>query len=180
MLVTMNDFDQLELRALSAVASHLSYVRLLDQMLDQLNELLNLHQPPKSGKIRVERWKRTKGDGSVYAPMAVKWIQHRTTRRWRGEVIANFKVSRSGRSARAFHEHHERVADYLGTLQKVLKLRSEAFTRVENYRRAMLLAERANVAALLATSQTLQVDLDAVPSELRVLQRSTGERMEDE
>nr|WP_316644191.1 hypothetical protein [uncultured Roseateles sp.] len=176
----MNDFDHLELRALSAIAAHLAYIRLLDQVLEQLNELLNLYQPPKTGKIRIERWKKTKGSESVYAPMAVKWIQHSSTRRWRGVVISTFKLSRSGKSARAFHEHHDRVNGYLGMAQKVMQLRSEAFTRVETFRRAMLLAERAHYGELLATSLALQIDLDAVSPGLRALQRSEGDRREDE
>lgn len=180
MLMSMNDFDHLELRALSAIASHLGYIRLLDQVLDQLDELLNLYQPPKTGKIRVQRWKRTKGNESVHAPMVVKWLQHRTTRRWRGVVVSTFKVSRSGKSARAFHEHHERVAGYLGALQRVLQLRSEAFIRVETFRRAMRLAERSHFGAMLAMSQILQADLDAVAPELRALQRSAGDGMENE
>lgn len=180
MLVTMNDFDHLKLRALSAIDSHLGYIRLLDQILDQLDELLNLYQPPKTGKIRVQRWKRTKGDKSVRAPMAVRWIQHRTTRRWRGVVVSTFKVSRAGKSARAFHEHHERVATYLGVLQRVLKLRSEAFTRVETFRRSMLLAERSHLGGMGAISGELQSHLDAVPPELRALQRSTWESMEND
>ncbi|MDY0746543.1 hypothetical protein SNE35_18665 [Paucibacter sp. R3-3] len=176
----MDDFDDLELRALSAISSHISYIHLLDGVLDQINELLNLYQPPKTGKIRVERWKRTKGDYSVRSPMAVKWIQHRTTRDWRGVVVSTFKVSRSGKSARAFHEHHDRVADYLGALQSVLKLRTEAFTRIETFRRGMLLAERANRPKVLAISAVLQADLDAVPPDLRALQRSANRSLENE
>ncbi|MGN6831103.1 hypothetical protein [Paucibacter sp. M5-1] len=175
----MDDFDDLELRGLSAIASHLSYIRLLDLVLDQINELLNLYQPPKTGKIRVERWLRTKGDYSVRSPMAVRWIQHRITRDWRGEVVSTFKVSRSGKSARAFHEHHERVTGYLGAMQSVLKLRTEAFTRVETFRRAMLLAERANRPKVLAISAALQAHLGAVPQELRAVLRSDA-RLEDE
>lgn len=180
MLVTMNDFDHLEQRALSAVHSHLSYIRLLDRILDQIDELLNLYQPPKTGKIRVQRWKRTKGAESVRAPMAVQWIQHRTTRRWRGVVVSTFKVSRSGKSARAFHEHHERVNSYLRALQRVLQLRSEAFTRVETSRRAMLLAERAHVSGMHEVSHVLQEHLDSVPPGLRALQRSAGDSIENE
>lgn len=180
MLMHMDDFDHLELRALSAIASHLSYIRLLDEILDQIDELLNLYQPPKTGKIRVQRWKRTKGDVSVRAPMAVQWIQHRTTRRWRGVVVSTFKVSRSGKSARAFHEHHERVSSYLRALQRVLQLRSEAFTRVETFRRSMLLAERSHIGGMQKVRQVLQDHLDAVPPELRALQRSTGDPIENE
>lgn len=180
MLMTMNDSDHLEQRALSAVHSHLGYIRLLDQILDQLDELLNLYQPPKTGKIRVQRWRRTKGAESVRAPMAVQWIQHRTTRRWRGVVVSTFKVSRSGKSARAFYDHHERVNGYLRALQRVLQLRSEAFTRVETFRRAMLLAERAHVGGMKAISQVLLDHLDAVPPELRALQRSSGDVMANE
>ncbi len=42
---TLDDFDNVELRALSAVAAQLDYIRRIDRLLDQVNELLNLYQP---------------------------------------------------------------------------------------------------------------------------------------
>jgi hypothetical protein len=176
----MNDFDHLELRALSAVASQLAYIRRIDQLLDMVNELLNLYQPPRSGKIRIERWKRTKAGISVYAPMAVKWLQHKTTRRWRGVVVSTFKVSRSGKTAREFHDHRHRVQQYLATVQELLQLRSQAFIRLETFRRSVMLAERAQLPQLLSMGLKLQADLAAAPPELRALQRAEPQWLEDE
>lgn len=176
----MNDFDHLEVRALSAVASHIDYIRRIDELLDMVNELLNLYQPPRSGKIRVERWKRTKAGISVYAPMAVKWIQHRTTRRWRGMVVSTFKVSRSGKMAREFHDHRHRVQRYLAIVQELLQLRSEAFTRLETFRRSVVLAGRAQSPRLATLGLELQSDLAAVPDELRAVLRSEPQWLEDE
>lgn len=176
----MNDFDNLELRALTAVAAQIDYIRRIDFLLDQINELLNLYQPPRSGKIRIERWKRSKGGISVYAPMAVKWLQHRTTRRWRGVVVSTFKVSRSGKSAREFSAHRYRVQEYLGTVQELMQLRTQAFLRVETFRRSVVLADRAQLPRLQAIGQKLDADLVAVPPELRALQRSEPQGLEDE
>ena len=176
----MNDFDNLELRALTAVAAQLDYIRRIDHLLDQINELLNLYQPPRTGKIRIERWKRTKAGISVYAPMAVKWLQHRTTRRWRGVVVSTFKVSRSGKTAREFSDHRYRVQEYLGTVQELMQLRTQAFLRVETFRRSVVLAERAQSPRLQAIGQKLHADLVAVPPELRALQRSEPQWLADE
>jgi len=176
----MNDFDHLEVRALSAVASHIAYIRRIDQLLDMVNELLNLYQPPRTGKIRIERWKRTKAGISVYAPMAVKWIQHRTTRRRRGVVVSTFKVSRSAKTAREFSDHKHRVQDYLAAVQELLQLRSQAFTRLETFRRSVMLADRAQSPRLRAIALKLHEDLAAVPAELRALRPTEPQWLEDE
>lgn len=176
----MSDSDHIELRALSAVASQLAFIRQIDQLLDMVDELLNLYQPPRTGKIRIQRWKRTKAGISVYAPMAVKWIQHKTTRRWRGVVVSTFKVSRSGKTAREFSDHRYRVQEYLTIVQELLQLRSQAFTRLETFRRSVILANRAQSPRLQAIGLKLHEDLLAVPAELRALQRTEQQWLEDE
>ncbi len=156
-----NDYDDLELRGLTALAAQMAYVRTLDDVLDRIDQLLNNYQPPKTGKIRIERWKRTKGAGSVLAPMAIRWIQNRTTLRWRGVVLPTYMLSRSGKSARDFHEHHDRVKRYLQIAQKVLQLRSAVFTRIERARLSMMLAEEGNHAPMLAILAALDAELAA-------------------
>ncbi|MEF2251275.1 hypothetical protein V4D00_12695 [Ralstonia solanacearum] len=61
------------------------HVMRIDQALAGIDDLLNILQPPRTGKIRIERWR----EGMVVLPPTLAtWIQRPGSLRWSAERVA--------------------------------------------------------------------------------------------
>jgi hypothetical protein len=119
-----------------------------------LDDLLNLLQPPRSGKIRIEWWERA----GKPVPQPVVW-SHTKAAGWRAKRVPITGLSRRTRSAHDFHGTYQQVRAICHNVTKLLTMREQALVRLAMFGRSTAGTLHTNERALTMTC--LGIDLAA-------------------
>lgn len=152
---SIDDVDALPGQAWLIGRQLADHVMQIDQALAGIDDLLNILQPPRTGKIRIEWWRR---HGRV-APTPAAWIQLPGNSRWRAERLPIAGLSKRVKKARAFHDFHRQVQALCQEASKLLVMRHQAMERIAMFQRttAGLLSE--NERRLHASSSSVDMAL---------------------
>lgn len=101
----------------------------IDRALDGLDDLLNLLQPPRSGKIRIEWWERA----GRQVPTPVIWSHSKAG--WRAVRVPGTGLSRRVKSARDFNDNYRQVKAICQNVTKLLKMREQALAPIAMFQR---------------------------------------------
>ncbi|TAM08302.1 MAG: hypothetical protein EPN70_00750 [Paraburkholderia sp.] len=120
---------EIEKQARAVAARIAEEIAQIDQALHGLDELLNFLQPPHTGKIRIEWWKR---NGRL-VPQPVVW--RHSAAGWRAERVPVAGLSRRVRSAREFHDNQKQVRAVCQNVTKLLTMREQTLAPLAMFRR---------------------------------------------
>ena len=126
---TINHLATLTEQASRVAASIAAEVAEIDRALTALDELLNLLQPPRTGKVRIEWWER----GGRPVPQPVIWSH--TKAGWRAVRVRPAGLSRRVRSARDFNDNYRQVKAICQNVTKLLKMREQALAPLAMFER---------------------------------------------
>jgi len=101
----------------------------IDRALTALDDLLNLLQPPRSGKIRIEWWERA----GRPVPQPVIWSHSKAG--WRAVRVRAAGLSRHVRSARDFNDNYRQVKAICQNVATLLKMREQALAPLAMFER---------------------------------------------
>lgn len=101
----------------------------IDRALEGLDDLLNLLQPPRSGKIRIEWWERA----GRPVPTPVIWSHSKAG--WRAVRVPGAGLSRRAKSARDFNDNYKRVKAICQNVTTLLKMREQALAPIAMFQR---------------------------------------------
>lgn len=135
-------------RTAAKIAAEVAQV---DNALTALDELLNLLQPPHTGKIRIEWWERN----GRRVPMPVVWSHSKAG--WRAVRVPGTGLSRRVKSARAFNDSFKQVKAICQNVTALLKMREQALAPVAMFQRTTAGTLNSNVARL--TMACIGIDL---------------------
>lgn len=123
----------------------------IDNALMALDELLNLLQPPHTGKIRIEWWERN----GRRVPTPVVWSHSKAG--WRAVRVPGTGLSRRVRSARAFNDNFKQVKAICRNVTTLLKMREQALAPIAMFQRTTAGTLNTNVHRL--TMACIGIDL---------------------
>jgi hypothetical protein len=123
----------------------------IDKALTALDELLNLLQPPRTGKIRIE-WRERKGRR---VPTPAIWSYSKAG--WRAARVPGTGLSRRVKSARDFNDNYKQVKAICQNVTMLLKMREQALAPIAMFQRATAGTLNTNVHRL--TMACIGIDL---------------------
>lgn len=123
----------------------------IDNALSALDELLNLLQPPHTGKIRIEWWTRN----GRCVPTPVIWSHSKAG--WRAVRVPGLGLSRRVKSARAFSDNFKQVKAICQNVTMLLKMREQTLAPIAMFQRTMAGTLNTNVGRL--TMACIGIDL---------------------
>ncbi|WP_296661865.1 hypothetical protein [Paraburkholderia sp.] len=123
----------------------------IDSALTALDELLNLLQPPHTGKIRIEWWER---NGRC---MPTPVICSHSKAGWRAVRVPGKGLSRRVKSARAFNDNYKQVKAICQNVTTLLKMREQALAPIAMFQRTT--AGTLNTNAVCLTMTCTGIDL---------------------
>ncbi|MCP2086070.1 UNVERIFIED_ORG: hypothetical protein J2Y81_002087 [Paraburkholderia sediminicola] len=126
---TIDDLAGVPEEVAKLAASIVAEVAEIDKALTALDELLNLLQPPRTGKIRIEWWER-KGRR---VPTPVIWSYSKAG--WRAVRVPGAGLSRRVKSARDFNDNHKQVKAICQNVTTLLKMREQALAPIAMFQR---------------------------------------------
>lgn len=122
--------EALDEHLFSALQNTVDLLQRIDTLLLQMDYILNIAQPPLTGKIRIEWPKDKRGR---MRPVPVVWTRLRGTEvRFRYEKLPVTNLTRRARRTGAFNENAEWMKGLLAQVQWLLKLRGRAVDAVNN------------------------------------------------
>jgi hypothetical protein len=126
----------------------------IDRALEVLDDLLNLLQPPRSGKIRIEWWERA----GRPVPQPVVWSHAKATG-WRAKRVPSAGLSRRARSTHDFHDTCQQVRAVCQNVTKLMTMREQALAPLAMFSRSTAGTLHTNERVLTMTC--LGIDLAA-------------------
>ncbi|MFL9885222.1 hypothetical protein PQR66_19420 [Paraburkholderia agricolaris] len=123
----------------------------IDNALTALDDLLNLLQPPHTGKIRIEWWERN----GHRVPTPVIWSHSKAG--WRAVRVPGTGLSRRVKSARDFNDNHKQVKAICQNVTTLLKMREQALAPIAMFHRTTAGTLNTNVHRL--TMACIGIDL---------------------
>ena len=126
---TIDHLTTLSEEASRVAASIAAEVAEIDRALTALDELLNLLQPARSGKIRIEWWERA----GRPMPQPVIWSHSKAG--WRAVRVRVAGLSRHVRSARDFNDNYRQVKAICQNVTALLKMREQALAPLAMFER---------------------------------------------
>lgn len=134
--------EALDENLFSALQNTVDLLQRIDTLLLQVDYILNIAQPPLTGKIRIE-WPKDKR-GRI-RPVPAVWTRLRGTEvRFRYKELPLANLPRRARKTGAFNENAEWMRGLLIQVQWLLKLRGRAIDAINNYRLAIENLSQAN------------------------------------
>lgn len=101
----------------------------IDRALTALDELLNLLQPARTGKIRIEWWERA----GHPMPQPVIWSHSKAG--WRAVRVPGTGLSRRVKSAQEFNDNFKQVKAICQNVTTLLKMREQALAPIAMFQR---------------------------------------------
>ena len=126
---TIDHLAALPDQASRVAASIAAEVAEIDRALTALDELLNLLQPPRTSKIRIEWWER----GGRPVPQPVIWSHSKVG--WRAVRVCAAGLSRHVKSARDFNDNYRQVKAICQNVTTLLKMREQALAPLAMFER---------------------------------------------
>jgi hypothetical protein len=120
----------------------------IDDKLIEIDRYLDDVQPPHTGKIRIQFWRRN----DRVRPLPVAWKRTRGGK-WRAELLPTKNLIRRAKTSREFAPNRHIVKELLAVASDLLRKRAEAYKKIENYTRAVNLTTSENVKSI-ATYQS--------------------------
>ncbi|MBV0881607.1 hypothetical protein KTQ42_20205 [Noviherbaspirillum sp. L7-7A] len=134
-------------------------VILIDSQLTQIDYALNQLQPGKTGKLRINWWKKR----GKLVPSVAKWIYVKKIMKWRAERINLDSLVLSVRSSVEFKADAPVVKELMRRTKMLLQLRARALQIMQNFQHASELLNKANADKLTL----LQSDLNGLIEALK-------------
>lgn len=150
---------------MAAVTQSLSmHILGIDEKLVEIDRYLDDVQPPHSGKIRIEFWKKN----DRIRPLPVVWKKTRGGK-WRAELLSTKNLTRRAKTSREFAHNLHLVKELLAVATELLRKRAEAYEKVEHYTRAITLTTRENVKTIAGYQDRISAVAAQVPGAKEML-----------
>ena len=131
---------------------------LIDSQLTQIDYALNQLQPGKTGKLRINWWKKR----GKLVPSVAKWIYVKKIMKWRAERISMDSLVLSVRSSVEFKADAPVVKELMRRTKMLLLLRARALEMMRNFQHASELLNKANADKLTLLQSDLNGLLEAL------------------
>jgi hypothetical protein len=148
---TIDDLARLPDEVKRVAAGIAAEVAEIDKALTALDDMLNLLQPPRTGKIRIEWWERA----GRRVPTPVIWSHSKAG--WRGVRVPGVGLSRRVKSARDFNDNYKQVKAICQNVTTLLKMREQALAPIAMFQRTTAGTLNTNVHRL--TMACIGIDL---------------------
>jgi hypothetical protein len=145
-------------------------VILIDSQLTQIDYALNQLQPGKTGKLRINWWKKR----GKSVPCAAKWIYVKKIMKWRAERISMDSLVLSVRSSVEFKADAPVVKASMRRTKMLLLLRARALEMMQNFQHASQFLNKANADKLTLLQPYLNGLLEALKNQTEDTDSESG------